>query len=349
MEQYTNEYFEKEQKRQKEDLELKATMEQWTNEYFENEEKRLQEDLKLKALMEEYTNQYFKEELKKTEAFQDARYALMQDGFNAIQSISSSAAQLALNILDNRFNAELAKIDAFAKVRIQFAKGNEEEILRINQEAEERKFAIQEEYMEKARRVELAAIIAEKALAIAQVIISTMIANAKARAFSPITLGQPWVNLNRIQAALSIAAITAAAAAAVVGATGGKKFAKGGWTGDGTQKDETGERVAGVVHEKEFVVKRGQASKYREVLEAINRDDRKAIYNNFTKLEPEFASVNNVTVENSGPNNRLDRINSQLYQLNRTMTPKKIQREEMMVSGSTVVIRKGNSVRVIKR
>jgi len=33
-----------------------------------------------------------------------------------------------------------------------------------------------------------------------------------------------------------------------------KGFADGGYTGDGTYRDETGERVAGVVHEKEFVI-----------------------------------------------------------------------------------------------
>lgn len=131
------------------------------------------------------------------------------------------------------------------------------------------------------------------------------------------------------------------------------KYAKGGWTGDGSQRDETGERMAGIVHEKEFVVRKGPASRFREVLEAINKDDKLAVYNSFNRLSPELlggTQVSNITVENNGPNNRLDRINNQLHQLNTVLSPKKqTARTEIFQSGSSVIIRKGNHTKVISR
>jgi len=68
-----------------------------------------------------------------------------------------------------------------------------------------------------------------------------------------------------------------------------QKFAKGGWTGDGGDRDETGERVAGVVHEKEFVVKKGPANKFRDVLEAINKEEKSL--ENKKKEELKFANT----------------------------------------------------------
>lgn len=123
-------------------------------------------------------------------------------------------------------------------------------------------------------------------------------------------------------------------------------FAKGGWTGPetGGYRDSTGEEVAGTVHKKEFVVKRGPAHKFRDVLEAINRDDRRAIFNSFNKISPELlggTTVNNVVIQNDGPNKRLDEVNSQLRRLN--------MREEVIHNGSTTIIRRGNNIRTIKQ
>ena len=56
---------------------------------------------------------------------------------------------------------------------------------------------------------QIAALAVEKAAAIAQIIFQTAVANAKAVAISPLTAGQPWVTINTVSAAASIAGIVA--------------------------------------------------------------------------------------------------------------------------------------------
>ena len=56
---------------------------------------------------------------------------------------------------------------------------------------------------------QIAALAVEKSAAIAQIIFQTAIANAKAVAISPLTAGQPWVSINTVSAAASIAGIVA--------------------------------------------------------------------------------------------------------------------------------------------
>jgi ribosomal protein S8 len=116
-------------------------------------------------------------------------------------------------------------------------------------------------------------------------------------------------------------------------------FASGGWTGEGGRRDKTGERVAGLVHEREFVVRRGPAHKFRSVLEAINRDDKRAIFNSFNKISP--ASVNNIVIDNEGSNKRLDEVNLNLKRLN--------NKEEVSILGNMTIYKKGNSTRIIKK
>ena len=56
-----------------------------------------------------------------------------------------------------------------------------------------------------SKGAQIAAVVATQAAAIGQIISSTGLANAKAVAASPLTLGQPWVTLNSVSAGLSIA------------------------------------------------------------------------------------------------------------------------------------------------
>lgn len=196
----------------------------------------------------------------------------------------------------------------------------------------------EENARKKQRQIQIATMMADKASALADVIINTRVANAKAIAVSPLTAGMPWVAINNIAAAVSIAAIIAAVTQAVTA-----KYAKGGWTGDGSRRDETGERVAGVVHEREFVIRKGPAHRFRPMLEAINKDNNRMIIQEFNKISPELqgATVNNVVVENEGPNRRLDEVNSQLRRLN--------SRSEINQQGNKTVIRRGNNTRIIKK
>ena len=63
--------------------------------------------------------------------------------------------------------------------------------------------------------VAIGAVIASQAAAVGQIISSTGLANAKAVAASPLTLGQPWVAINTISAGLSIASSVASAAKSI--------------------------------------------------------------------------------------------------------------------------------------
>ena len=195
----------------------------------------------------------------------------------------------------------------------------------------------EENARKKQRQIQIATMMADKASAIATIIMNTKVANSQAKVISPPT-GLPWIPLNNIAAAVSIAAIIAAVTQAVTA-----KYAKGGWTGDGSRRDETGERVAGVVHEREFVIRKGPAHRFRPMLEAINKDNNRMIIQEFNKISPELqgATVNNVVVENEGPNRRLDEVNSQLRRLN--------SRSEINQQGNKTVIRRGNNTRIIKK
>ena len=77
-------------------------------------------------------------------------------------------------------------------------------------------------------------------------------------------------------ASFTAEAITAAIAGvqlAAVIASPLPKFKKGGFTGRGTMIDETGDRVAGIVHEGEFVLNREATRRNRKLIEAIHDDD----------------------------------------------------------------------------
>ena len=56
-------------------------------------------------------------------------------------------------------------------------------------------------------------------------------------------------------------------------------FAEGGYTGEGDFRDRTGEKVAGIVHEKEFVINKRQTAKYKPLLDDINAGRDHAVWN----------------------------------------------------------------------
>lgn len=92
-----------------------------------------------------------------------------------------------------------------------------------------------------------AGIIIERAAAIASVISNLGIANFKAVAMSPQTLGQPLVGLNTATAVVTIGGIIAQAAQSI-SQINSAKFARGGYTGRGTMWEP-----AGIVHKGEVV------------------------------------------------------------------------------------------------
>ncbi|MEI8115723.1 MAG: hypothetical protein WCI54_18970, partial [Bacteroidia bacterium] len=81
---------------------------------------------------------------------------------------------------------------------------------------------------------------------IGQVIFNTAIANAKAVATFPLTLGMPWVAINTATAVGSIASIVAQS---IANFSQPKGYASGGYTGPGGKNEP-----AGVVHKGEYVI-----------------------------------------------------------------------------------------------
>jgi hypothetical protein len=197
------------------------------------------------------------------------------------------------------------------------------------------KTEIDERYTKKRNDLARKASIAEKIAGLFSVGIDTAkgVANAASKVLTIPLI--PWIIANGI------------VQAAIIAATPVPQYAKGGWTGRGRNRDSSGERVAGIVHEEEFVVRRGPALKFREVLDAINKNDRSLIINRFNKLSPELfggTTINKVIVENEGPNKRLDKVNRQLELLNKRSTS-----EEVIEMDGATIIRKGSSTRVVRK
>jgi len=65
------------------------------------------------------------------------------------------------------------------------------------------------------KKLQIAAVVAEQAAAIGRIVVNTAVANAKAVAASPLTLGQPWVGLNTVSAGIGIATSIASAVKAI--------------------------------------------------------------------------------------------------------------------------------------
>ena len=84
------------------------------------------------------------------------------------------------------------------------------------------------------KKVAIAGVVVEQAAAIGKILVNTGIANAKAVAASPLTFGAPWVAINSISAALSIASSIAAGVKAIQqinsAGSGGGASASGGGT-----------------------------------------------------------------------------------------------------------------------
>ncbi|HBR22855.1 MAG TPA: hypothetical protein DD713_09985, partial [Nitrospiraceae bacterium] len=257
MNKWTEEYFDKEEKRQQEDLKLKARMERYTQEYFDKEKKRNQELLDDKALMEKYTNEYFKKDKERLAKLEEIRVdALLKMGTaisdyaNIIEQLSQKEVertQRERELLDTRVDETQSALETEIELyKAGYASNIEAKQKELAELKVERDKALAEE--EKARKkqhtIEVASLLAQKAVDVAKIISSTAVANAKAIALSPLTFGQPCVGINTAAAALGIAA----AAAAVIAASSAK-YAKGGWTGRGGYRDSTGERMAGIVHD----------------------------------------------------------------------------------------------------
>lgn len=274
--------------------------------------------------IESRLDDFRKAQEKKSEDAEDNRLAAKRQSWDTI----IAGEQAVFNILainsDNNLNRELQALDKKTQAELRAAGDNEKKKQAILDKSEAEKLNIEKKYRKEQQKI-----------SVAQTLING--AQAIVKTFAEYGYTPPgWV----------AAGLMAALTALQVGVIKAQKFAKGGWTGKGGQRDETGERIAGIVHEEEFVTKRGPAAKYREVLEAINSDDRRAMINSFNKIDiPDIMApqVNNsIRVDNRGPNSRLDRVIQEQRKLN-----EQISRQSQIVhNGGRTVITRGNKVRI---
>ena len=162
-------------------------------------------------------------------------------------AIDRNAAQKTA--LQNDLEVIAAGIDAVADI---FMAQKQRELNAAGDNAKKRE-EIERKYFKK-----------EQALAIAQAVVNGALAITKAQAQTGVL--SPFV--------IPMIIVTTLAQIALIAS---QKFAKGGFTGKGNKRDETGEKIAGIVHEEEFVINKKQTRKYRPLLEAIHKDDALAI------------------------------------------------------------------------
>jgi len=139
-------------------------------------------------------------EIAREQFIQDEKERLWQEGMAKAREVHEQNKQNAIDYNNELINIELDKLDmkqeiADAEIAIAAGIGGTLKLL-----------------SGKNKTLALTALAIEKAAAIGQIISNVSIANAKAMATSPLTLGQPWVTLNTGLGAVSIAGLVAEAA-----------------------------------------------------------------------------------------------------------------------------------------
>jgi hypothetical protein len=148
------------------------------------------------AVAESSENLFYEAEKKRAGDNADALAVIELEHFKRIKQIDA-----------DRIEAKNSVYAAIAQIAQEFASilsGIAQQELESAQGTDKAKF-------ESAKKFAKTALIIERAAAIAQIVANTGIANAKAVAVSPVTFGQPWVTINTISAAVSIAGIIASA------------------------------------------------------------------------------------------------------------------------------------------
>ena len=134
---------------------------------------------------------------------------------------------------------------------------------------EEQKEKINKKFDDRKRKLEKQAFERQKALSIASALINGALAITSTLAAIPGPLDILSLGAARIAQLAFVGATTAAQIAAIAAS----KFAGGGFTGVGLNyRDETGQRVAGVVHENEYVAPTKQIKKYPRLFRMLESD-----------------------------------------------------------------------------
>jgi hypothetical protein len=169
------------------------------------------------------------------------------------------------------------------------------------------------EQFERAKGLAKAAVVIQKAAAIAEIVANTAIANAKAVAAFWMTGGQPWVTINTVAAGVSIAGVIAAGAAQLAqinqtefqqsagssGGTGGNSLGRN--YGDGGMIDGPRHAAGGVMINAEggeAVMTRGAVTMFAPLLSAMNQMGGGVSFSpNVSGILPDNPIVSNPSLE----------------------------------------------------
>lgn len=177
----------------------------------------------------------------------ETREELQNAAIEAVSTISGAIFDIERNRIEQQKTAAIDALNVEYNKKLEAAKGNKVLEEKLKKELEEKKAAVEKDAAKKRKR-----------LAITEAIINGALAVVKAL---------PNVIL---------AALTAIATAAQIAVISSQQFAAGGFTGAGSsRRDNTGRRVAGVVHENEYVAPTSQIERWPELFRWLEYDRRK--------------------------------------------------------------------------
>lgn len=236
---------EKDKERKRRDAEQRAYEEKVFADRLARLQNQLNKELNLRIQGEEKVGairrQFFEKNLGDSEAAELIRSQLERERvIREIQESSALQAQKDMAILEvsKFYDNEKLRIKA---ENIQKEKDLEEQqlnekiaIIQAEQTAREENLAtianglnglqnVFKAFGKESKALAIAGIIVEQVASISRIVSNTGIANAKALAASPLTFGQPWVTINTVSAAASIAGSIASAGKSIAALKGNKK------------------------------------------------------------------------------------------------------------------------------
>lgn len=178
------------------------------------------------------------------------------------------ALQDNLSKIEDQLSQAQSNIDALEDDLEGKRSGRREAVLRgiAAEQAREEQLAAKKMELQKQLRAEEKKLANQrKAAAISQALINGALASLNIWANN--TIPYPAALAFNIPTQAFVAALTATEVALIAG----QKFAKGGFTGDGSYRDDTGHKVAGVVHDNEYVVPKWmvQSAQYRPLIDQL--------------------------------------------------------------------------------
>jgi hypothetical protein len=235
----------------------------------EEEAKRKEKIAELKRKADQ-NNKNFYDKLEEDKAAQEeeqanTKKARAQDLRDLLKQSLKDAAVESINgaqdILTQQFNQEKANIDKIKNERLKalddefstkrkFAAGNAELLARLDKQQAAERLKIETEAAKKQQQIQIKQALADAASAVLR------------------TFARLGFTPEALIALIPLAAATAFQIARIKA----QKFDKGGMTGPGTVKDETGKKVAGIVHENEYVSPEHQVKRHANLIHWLNQE-----------------------------------------------------------------------------